>query len=95
MKIGTLRGGDLQLCSADFSALMTLLDASEDESPDYGPVFKYSQPYNKPRLTVQNYVGVIRTQRKTQLEILPKIAKRGAGGGKVGATPVDQNAYGA
>ena len=70
-----LPNGDLQLCAADFNSLMSLLDDSAEEGPDYEPVFKYSQPYNSPRLTVQNYVGVIRTPRNTQIEILPKIAK--------------------
>ena len=72
----TLDGGNLLLCPADFDALMTLLDDSDEESPDYEPVFKYSQPRNEPRLTVQNYVGIIRTHRGTQIEILPKISKR-------------------
>jgi len=70
------------LCPADFNALMTLLDDSDEELPDYEPVFKYSQPRNEPRLTVQNYVGIIRTHRGTQIEILPKISKREKGHSK-------------
>lgn len=71
-----LESGDLQLCSADFKDLLSLLDITDADAPDYEPIVKYAQPGGKPQLTVQNYVGVIRTRRGVQVEILPKLSKR-------------------
>ena len=71
-----LAQGDLELCNEDFDACLSLLDAPDSTEADLEPVMCYSRPYGREQLKVANHVGVIRTERGTQIEILPKISKR-------------------
>jgi 5-methylcytosine-specific restriction enzyme subunit McrC len=72
----SIGSGDLELRGRDFDALLSLLDETDDVTPDFEPVFKYAQQNGEPLLKVQNYVGVIRTESGAQIEVLPKIARR-------------------
>jgi len=67
--------GDVQLKSSDFTALLSLLEDHDGTTPDYESVFTYMRPHGRECLKVQNFVGVIRTENCTQIEILPKLAK--------------------
>jgi len=71
-----LDNGNLELNAKDFSAFLSLLEDQDDDSPDYEPVFSYIRPRGHECLKVQNFVGVVRTENGTQVEILPKLAKR-------------------
>ena len=71
-----LDNGDLELGAEDFDACLSLLDANDQGEADLEPVMAYSRPYGREQLKVANHVGVIRTERGTQIEILPKISKR-------------------
>ena len=68
--------GNLQLNAVHFASLVSLLDAADDDSRDYSPIFAYLRPRGREQLRVQNYVGVIRLADGVQIEVLPKISKR-------------------
>ena len=68
--------GNLLLRPKHFDAMLRLLEADDDDLPDYGPVFSYLRPRGQEQLRVQNYVGVIRLADGIQIEVLPKISKR-------------------
>jgi 5-methylcytosine-specific restriction enzyme subunit McrC len=72
----TLENGNLELNKKDFVAFLSLLEDQDDEAADYEPIFSYIKPRGVDCLKVQNYVGVVRTESGTQVEILPKLAKK-------------------
>ena len=67
--------GSLLLREKKFRALMSLLEDVDEGSADYSPVLTYARPSGREQLKVQNYVGVIRIDDGTQIEVLPKISK--------------------
>jgi len=67
--------GNLQLGELDFEALLSLLDFSDEDSPDFERFFFYARPHGQDTLKIRNYVGVLRTETGTQIEVLPKISK--------------------
>jgi len=71
-----LPDGNLRLRKNDFQAIMSLLEEQDDDSPDFTPIFTYSRPQGEDCLKVQNFVGVIRTDSDTQIEILPKLSRK-------------------
>tara|TARA_R110002096_G_scaffold64920_1_gene158004 strand:- start:3721 stop:5034 length:1314 start_codon:yes stop_codon:yes gene_type:complete len=72
----SLPDGNLRLTKKHFTALLTLLDHDDDDSPNYAPVFTYLRPKGVEQLRVQNFVGVVRLADGVQIEVLPKISKR-------------------
>ena len=68
-----LSNGDLQLEQDDFDSVLSLLDATSQTELD--PVLRYSWSNGRDCLTVQQYVGVIRTAAGCQFEILPKLSR--------------------
>lgn len=70
-----LPDGDLALRQRDFDSLLDLLHEAEAGSEDLEPVFRHYRSRGRDVLAVQHYVGVIRTESGTQIEVLPKVAK--------------------
>ncbi len=68
-----LPDGDLQLGQDDFESVLELLE--ETTQPDLGPVVRYSRTNGRDCLSLQQYVGVIRTTTGCQFEILPKLSR--------------------
>ena len=68
-----LSDGNLQLGQDDFESVLGLLD--ETSQPDLNPVLQYSRTSGRDCLTLQQYVGVIRTATGCQFEILPKLSR--------------------
>ena len=69
-----IEGGNLQLASDDFDSVLSLLE--DNEQSNLEPILKYSRSNGRDVLTVQQYVGVVRTESGCQIEILPKTAKQ-------------------
>nr|CAA6827384.1 MAG: FIG01203208: hypothetical protein [uncultured Thiotrichaceae bacterium] len=72
----SMTNGDLQLCAADFDSLISLTELKEGDANGFDQILSFHRCGGQDQLKVKNYVGVIRAPSGTQIEVLPKLAKR-------------------